>query len=206
VARTQHPRHLCSPANKPHRRRRLRHRSGRSQAKFGRVRTFHRSQLDCGAPPRSVCHPAAAAPRPEPTLPRRSKHELLRSVPRARAALVRTDHPRRRGDPDDAARRASFAGPGSGIWRRFWKRTGIAGSACALWRAGRHWGARIASASSGLWHGLWWEGLAWPEGSVCRWEDVARSAGSVRKCIRSAVAAGYCVSCTGLASLLPTTL
>jgi hypothetical protein len=175
VARTQHSRHFCSPANKPHWGRRLRHRSGRSKTKFGRIRVFHRGQLDRRAPPRPVCHPAAAAPRPEPTVPRRSKHDVLRPVPRAPTALVRTDHPGWRGDPDDAARRASFAGPGTGIWRRFRKR------------------AHIARASSGLWHGLWWEGLTWPEGSICRWEDVARSAGSVRQCIRSAVTAGYLI-------------
>jgi hypothetical protein len=159
VAGTQHSRH-CSPANKPHWRRRLRHRSGRSKAKFGRIHAFHRGQLDRRASPRSICHPAASPPRPEPAVPRRPKHELLRPVPRARPTVVRTDHPGWGGDPDDAARRASFAGPGSGIWRRFRKRTGVAGSACGLWRAARHWRARVASASGGLWHGLWWEGVA----------------------------------------------
>ena len=210
MARTQRPRHCRPPANKPNGRSRLRH-GRRREAKFARIRTVHRGQLDCGASARPVRSPAPAAPRPEPTVPRRPKHEVLRSVPWPRPAVVRTScrrRPGRRGDPDDAARWPSLPRPSHGVRRQRQRRLccersrGIARSPCGLWVRRLWWRSRIARPTARLWCGLWWSGVAWPEGSVCGWEGVTRPAGGVRQCLWSAVA-GYLVSCIDVLSLLP---
>ena len=200
MARTQRSRHCRPPANKPNRRSRLRHRP-RRKAKFARIRTVHRGQLDCGAPARPVRSPAPAAPRPEPTVPRRSNHKVLRPVPWPRPAVVRTSWcrrrwPGRRGDPDDAARWPSLPRPSHGVrrWRQrrlcCERSRGIARSPCGL-RVRRLWRrSRFACPTADLWRGLWWSGVSWPEDSVCGWEGITRSPGGVRQCLRSAVA-GY---------------
>lgn len=201
MARTQRSRHCRPPANKPNRWSRLRHRR-RRKAKFARIRTVHCGQLDCGAPARPVRSPALAAPRPEPTVPRRSNHKVLRPVPWPCPAVVRTNwcrrrRPGRRGDPDDAARWPSLPRPSHGVRRWRQRRLccrehsrGIARSSCGLW-VRRLWRrSRIARSTADLWRGLWWSGVSWPEGSVCGWQGVARSPGGVRQCLRSAVA-GY---------------
>jgi hypothetical protein len=83
-----------------------------------------RSQLNCRAPARPVCHPAVAPPGPQPATSRQPQCSLLRPIPRACSSVVQPDWPRsRQGDPDDTAR-----------WHRSlltWPRCGISAGATA---------------------------------------------------------------------------